>query len=279
MLRTFFKHYSCILEDFKAKINIKCLCKVNWYILKKLDPTKPSTIYTALVFAADECRKADTPWCVVTFDQPLYQKASEIVASTTGLRNVIVRPAGGVHLLTSFMGAVGNIMAGSGLEELWSTVYASSSVPHMVSGHVYWRALRAHFLTQEALASILLKLSNVLDDTDKINICHLYTALLEESNLEEVYSSEAVARLFDNIQQVCSEQKESNRTAGLWIQYFDLVQIMRLFVRAEQTGHWFLHLYTVKQMLPYLHAAGHLAYAKSAHLYVQQMVELNEDLE
>ena len=45
------------------------------------------------------------------------------------------------------MGAVGNIMAGSGLEELWSTVYASSSVSHMVTGQAYPRALRAYFLT------------------------------------------------------------------------------------------------------------------------------------
>ena len=34
------------------------------------------------------------------------------------------------------------------------------------------------------------------------------------------------------------------------------------------TGDWHLHLYAVKQMLLYLHAAGHLHYAKSVHLYV-----------
>ena len=30
-----------------------------------------------------------------------------------------------------------------------------------------------------------------------------------------------------------------------------------------------------KQMIPYFHAAGHLVYAKSDHLYVQQMMELH----
>ena len=49
---------------------------------------------------------------------------------------------------------------------------------------------------------------------------------------------------------------------------------MRLFVRAERTGDLELHLDSVKAMLPYLHAAGHLSYAKSAHLYVQQMEDL-----
>ena len=69
----------------------------------------------------------------------------------------------GFHLLMPFMGAVGKIMAGSGIEELWSTVRAPSSVPHMSTGHAFSRALRAHFLTQEALATIILKSSNILD--------------------------------------------------------------------------------------------------------------------
>ena len=44
----------------------------------------------------------------------------------------------------------------------------------------------------------------------------------------------------------------------MWIQYFEHVNIMRLFVRAKRTGDWYLHPYAVKQTLPDLHAAGHL---------------------
>ena len=58
-------------------------------------------------------------------------------------------------------------MAGSGLEELLSTAYAPSSVSHMVTGHAYPRALSAPFLTHEVSVTILLKTSNVLDDTRK----------------------------------------------------------------------------------------------------------------
>ena len=243
-----------------------------------LDPTKPSAIYTALMFADSECKRNNKTSCIVTFDQPLYQKASEIVASSPGdLGNVIVR-LGGFHLLMSFMGAVGNIMAGSGLEELWSTVYAPSSVSHMITGHAYSRALRAHFLTQEALATILLKSSAALDETSKENLRQLYTSLLGGSHLEEAFSSADVSNLYELEQEICQDMKDKSRTNKLWIQYFELVQIMRLFVRAERAGDWYLHLYAVKQMLPYLHAAGHLAYAKSAHLYVQQMEELTPEV-
>ena len=200
-----------------------------------LDPTKPSAIYSALMFAADECKKNDKAWCIVTFDQPLYQKASEIVAaSPTNLGNVTVR-LGGFHLLISFMGAVGNIMAGSGLEELWSKSYAPSSV-YMVSGHAYSQALRAHFLTQEALATILLRTSDALDDTVKTSLRQLYANLLSGSDLEEAFSSEEVAKLFDELQRICDDTKSSNRTSKLWIQYFELEQIMRLCSCTENRG-------------------------------------------
>lgn len=46
----------------------------------------------------------------------------------------------------SFMGAVGYIMNGSGIKELFNIVYASASVDKMLTGHAYARALRAHIL-------------------------------------------------------------------------------------------------------------------------------------
>lgn len=53
---------------------------------------------------------------------------------------------------------------------------------------------------------------------------------------------------------------------------------MHMFIRAERSGDWQLHLHSIKQMLPLFHASGHLHYAKSAHLYVQQMEELPNHL-
>jgi len=66
----------------------------------------------------------------VTSDQPLFQKASEIVAASNNLHKVVVR-LGGFHLLMSYLGSIGQIMSGSGLAELWERVYAKGSVVHM----------------------------------------------------------------------------------------------------------------------------------------------------
>ena len=53
--------------------------KVQRLPLINIDPSNPSTIYTALCFAANECLKQKQCHCVVTFDQPLYWKAVNIV--------------------------------------------------------------------------------------------------------------------------------------------------------------------------------------------------------
>ena len=66
-------------------------------------------------------------------------------------------------------------------------------------------------------------------------------------------------------------------TAHLWLQYMDMVQILCKFIKAELTRQWELHLQVVHDMLPYLAAAGHNAYTKFAHLYLQCMLNLGED--
>ena len=96
-----------------------------------LDPSNPSTIYTALCFAQTQCEKQGLRICPVTFDQPLYIKAAEIVAAAQDLEKIIVR-LGGFHLLMSYLGSIGQIMTGSGLSDLWEMVYAKGSVVHIV---------------------------------------------------------------------------------------------------------------------------------------------------
>lgn len=42
-------------------------------------PTNPSTIYTCLQHSLEECKKLGQKTCIVTFDQPLHNKALDIV--------------------------------------------------------------------------------------------------------------------------------------------------------------------------------------------------------
>ena len=59
------------------------------------------------------------------------------------------------------------------------------------------------------------------------------------------------------------EKASQSRTAKHWISNLvKPVLLMMLFNRAEREGDWPLHLFVVKEMLPYFFASGHLNYCQ-----------------
>jgi len=80
-------------------------------------------------------------------------KAVEIIKSKS-LK--IVCRLGGFHMMMSFIGSIGSVMKGSGLEEALETAYGHNSVTHMISGKAISRALRGHFLVEAALVNKLI---------------------------------------------------------------------------------------------------------------------------
>ena len=99
---------------------------------------------------------------------------------------------------------------------------------------------------------------------------------------KKVSAGEAsTAEVLDEIKE-CVHRKQDflvqrSRTAALWIQYLEMVDILRSFIRAERTANWELHLEALTRMLPYLAASGHNLYVKCARLYLQSMSDLRTD--
>ena len=56
----------------------------------------------------------------------------------------------------SFLGAIGHLMGGSGLQELVEVIYADSAVGHILSGKAISRAIRGHILIEAVLYAIVL---------------------------------------------------------------------------------------------------------------------------
>ena len=56
------------------------------------------------------------------------------------------------------------------------------------------------------------------------------------------------------------------------------VFLLKMILYAEHTGDWKRYLHCITRMIPYFHAAGHLAYAKSTRLYLQQMKSLQSKM-
>ena len=116
-------------------------------------------------------------------------------------------------------------------------VYAKGSVVHMMSGHAYSRALRAHFTTQAALTQILLQSPNCLDGIDTDQLKALYEALLvQKVDPDDVVDKQCVKQVAETIGHLCDQAAGKARTARLWINYLKQVSNMRLFFRAERTS-------------------------------------------
>ncbi|KAK3928234.1 Fat-like cadherin-related tumor suppressor-like protein [Frankliniella fusca] len=240
----------------------------------ELAATDPNAINTALRYAMKDADDRGQDDCFVTFDQPLYMKAMKLVTADPALSGVQVR-LGGFHLTMSYLGSIAHIMSGSGLEDVWAQVYAFNSIKHMVTGKAYSRAVRAHFLVQEAIGSMLLDRVTA-DATRRGDIRELYGDFLERADVtaEEVANTPVARRLGKDLIEAGEQAASDSATGKLWWQYFKLVALLRFHIRAERTGDWEMHKESVKAMLPIFHAAGHLPYARAAHLYVQQMEEL-----
>lgn len=244
-------------------------------------PSNYNTIFTTLVESARRCQAQKQNFCFVTFDQPLYYKAREIIACVDpnndpeNLSSVIVR-LGGFHLLMSFLGGIGTIYAGSGLKEAFCELYAELSSEKALTGHAYARAIRGHTLIHLALSEIIFSTLE-LSDTEKGKLDALLLNLGTDDfkkKLKEEEFEVMKKKFIDCI----NDLKKKGPTAALWIQYWEMVSLVKDFIRSERSADWNLHLACIKKMLPYFHASGHNLYAKSAHLYWQDMKKINEKI-
>ena len=248
-----------------------------------LDPTKLDTIYSALTFAQEQMVKQDpTPpvgkklLAAVTFDQPLFAKADDIaLANPTELDRLFIH-LGGFHMAMSYIGGIGFIMKGSGIEDVPATVYAPNTIVHMLIGHAYSRALRGHFLVAAALTQLMIEQRpGCLTGVNTQRLKHLHSLPLEGSCDDNVLlNTRAASQLTHILADLSADLEAESRTGKLWINYLNNIRVLRLFIYAERTGDWDLHLYCVAHMILIFHSPGHFAYARSARRYMDAMKDL-----
>ena len=76
----------------------------------------------------------------------------------------------------------------NGTSELFQVVYSSATAVHMLSGEVYVRSLRAHFLVQSALAPVILQFISPLSLIQQLSTCDVerkYLCYTGNSNDEQ----------------------------------------------------------------------------------------------
>ena len=179
-------------------------------------PAHPDTVLTTLMFIEEFMKQHDMVHIHISADMQLYKVILQMKWSDPiRWENLIVRP-GGMHTLMSFVGCIGALMNGSGLEELLNVAF--KGVSHMLNGKAWPKAVRGFRMVMSALLEPLILSGN--------------TTVVE------------ITEEFDKSRQ--------SRTGRLWVDCFITpLVIIHLFLRAEREGDWLLHIYALKRMIPY----------------------------
>lgn len=208
----------------------------------------------------------------------MYYKAKEIVASwnSESPLSSVIMCLGDFHLLISFMDAIGYVMDGSGLQDIFSTIYVIQSIEKMLTGHAYSKAVRGHILVHLTLARTVLWTTTITDDENQAILDMLNDA--GARHFSQRLDQPALMSVIEQFYEKLLELEQNGPTAKLWVQYFHIVSIVKQFIEVERTGYWQLHLQSVQRMLPFFHSSGHFLYAKSCQLYLQDMLDLEQKL-
>ena len=114
-----------------------------------LKPSDPSTMMTAMVEAERLAQLTGQTHTIFTADQQLYNVLVDIKWAYPARFKHFIPRLGGIHLLMSFIGSIGSLMANSGLEEILKPSFAG--VEKMLTGKKYPMNLRALRMVVEEL--------------------------------------------------------------------------------------------------------------------------------
>jgi hypothetical protein len=281
---------------------------IDFLPIVNLPPTDVNCVYSTLLFIESQSQNLNIATPCVTFDQPLFLKAMDIALAKQ--LNVVIR-LGAFHVLLSYLGSVGTLMRGSGLEEILSVLYGKNVVEQILQGRDYERAVRGHLIVYTALSCLLTNVllpsdsdasqatvnfdnehevtNYKLDSEDIKALSELYenvrqrkvwlTSEMDDSlgcMAAECLQSDCVSRFETKMKELKSRLTKQSRTSRLWILYMKYIELLQKFLVAERTSDWLMHLECMYNMLGLFAVTGHLHYAKCVRLYLQQMKTLPE---
>ena len=79
----------------------------------------------------------------------------EIQPDSSDLHSVVVRLGAGFHAEMTFFGSIGDLMKGSGIENMLQVIYASNTIDPILSDKAVFRAVRGQCIVDASLHSLL----------------------------------------------------------------------------------------------------------------------------
>lgn len=253
--------------------------------------TEMSTVLEILNQADQIRQELKLQQIIVTMDQALYAKATEILwKHDERYRHIIIR-MGTFHTLMTILSILGKRFLDAGLRDICieSCLVVQGSVSGVVEGKAYNRAVRVHKCIYEGLLRIAWKgfliwmeknharsvervtalLTHVSQFHDEIGQ-HSFEILLEHDDLEHT------ALLWDEYLEYL--RHDNGDLSAFWMSYLDIVgEILLGLIRASREGNWDLHMSAIQKLIPWCFAYDRVNYSRYLPVYLAQMNNLQRD--
>ncbi len=121
-----------------------------------MPPAHSDTIMTAMSKAQELTQEIGENFTLFTADQQLYRVALEVQWMHPNLFPNLIPRLGGMHMLMSFVGAIGTLMVETGLAQILESVFGG--VQKMLTGKKFPMNVRAmRLLAEELLRNVISK--------------------------------------------------------------------------------------------------------------------------
>ena len=156
----------------------------------------------------------------------------------------------------------GTHMSGSGIQEVWieSGLLGKGTLEAVLncSGNLCYKAMRSHNITVQSLWEILLPeiLAYFFEANNEqyIHILQLSQNVDKLHDLICLLQCDTYVQLFSRFIETKSSR---NVNFKFWWQHIEMVSTLLSFIRAQREANWYLHLASVKMMIPYFFHYNH----------------------
>ncbi len=202
-------------------------------------PSHPDTVLTSLLYMKKSLAELGMTYANLSIDMQLYMVAQQIKWWEPARFNEVILRPGAMHIIMSFLGCIGMLMKGSGLDVLVGAAFGG--LTGIMSGKAWVRAMRAFRMVSVELLQHFLQ---------------------------------GGVKTFDEITAYIEEVRQ-HPTARHWVD--NLVKptlLAHQFLRAEREGDWLFQQLCLERMLAYFFSAGHIHYARYISWHLVEMRHL-----
>ena len=112
-------------------------------------PSHPDTVFTSMLYMSECITQQGMTYVNLSVDMQLYMVAQQIKWWNQQMFDKIILRPGAMHVITSFLGCIGNLMKGSGLDILVGSAFGH--ITSIMNGKSWVMAMRAFRMVLVAL--------------------------------------------------------------------------------------------------------------------------------